>query len=31
MVTHGPDINGCNREVAALKRCLMYGVLPIGA
>ena len=27
-VTHGPGINDCNREVAALKRCLMYEVLP---
>ena len=32
MVTHGPEINGCNREVAALKKCLVYYViLPIGA
>ena len=22
-VTHGPKISGCNREVAALKRCVM--------
>ena len=31
MVAHGPEINGCNREVAALKKCLIYGILPIGA
>ena len=31
MVAHGPEINGCNREVAALKKCLVYGILPIGA
>ena len=24
MVAHGPEINGCNREVAALKKCLEY-------
>ena len=26
MVTMGPKISGCNREVAALKRCTIYGV-----
>ena len=31
MVAHGPEINSCNREVAALKKCLVYGILPIGA
>ena len=31
MVAHGPEINGCNRVVAALKKCLVYGILPIGA
>ena len=31
MVAHGPEKNGCNREVAALKKCLVYGILPIGA
>ena len=31
MVAHGPEINGCNREVAALKKCLVYGILPVGA
>ena len=24
MVAHGPEINGCNREVTALKKCLEY-------
>ena len=28
-VTLGPMISGCNREVAALKSCAMYGVLPL--
>ena len=31
VAAHGPEINGCNREVAALKKCLVYGILPIGA
>ena len=31
LVTHGPKISGCNREVAALKRGVMYQVLPLGA
>ena len=27
----GPIIRGCNREVAALNGCIMYGVLALGA
>ena len=26
VVTHGPSSSGCNREVAALKRCAAYGL-----
>ena len=30
VVAHGPEINGCNREVAALKKCLVYGICQLG-
>ena len=29
-VTYGLKVHGCNRVVAALKRCVVYGVLPLG-